>query len=310
MAPSIKKQTVSIGENPCSRLVLGTAQLGLDYGIANKTGSPDSETAKTILKLALNAGICEFDTAQGYGSSEKILGEALSSLNATDQVRIITKPSADIDLFLAGSLKDALTISLDRLGIKRAYGFMLHKERLLDQWQNGLGKCMKGLAEAGLVEHIGISVYTPKKAFQALSIDEITIVQIPSNVLDRRFEEAGVFREAARRRKQLYVRSVFLQGLLLVEPEGLSPRMAFAAPTLDALRSLADSAGITCHRLALGYVRDAYPDAKIIFGAETPEQVARNVEAWRKPLLNGLVEQIQERFRDVEVKVLNPVLWQ
>lgn len=291
------------------RLVLGTAQLGMDYGIANRTGLPDPENAESIVEAAIGAGIREFDTAQAYGESEKILGKLLSVRVAEDLVRIITKGLVDTDSESDERFRESVTKSLEDLGIRRLHAFMLHKERLLDQWNSGLGSSARSLINSGLVDHIGISVYSPDKALQALAIDEITIVQIPSNVLDRRFENAGVFREAVLRHKQLYVRSIFLQGLLLMPLEDLLPRMAFAAPALKAFQSLADSAGIYRHQLALGYVRDAYPDAKIIFGAETPEQIRVNTIAWQAPLSNGMVEQIQEQFKEIDVRILNPALW-
>ena len=58
-----------------NRLVLGTAQLGTNYGIANRMGKPDFDTAEAIIKTTWDAGIREFDTAQGYGDSEQVLGE-------------------------------------------------------------------------------------------------------------------------------------------------------------------------------------------------------------------------------------------
>ena len=49
------------------QLVLGTAQLGMNYGIANTSGQPDFPTIKSIIQNAWNNGIQEFDTAQAYG---------------------------------------------------------------------------------------------------------------------------------------------------------------------------------------------------------------------------------------------------
>jgi len=40
-----------------NKLVLGTAQLGLDYGIANKLGKPAENKAFDIMKYAAENGI-------------------------------------------------------------------------------------------------------------------------------------------------------------------------------------------------------------------------------------------------------------
>jgi aryl-alcohol dehydrogenase-like predicted oxidoreductase len=57
-----------------SKLCLGTAQLGLDYGVNNLTGKPRFEESRAIIQTALESGITAFDTAPAYGDSEEILG--------------------------------------------------------------------------------------------------------------------------------------------------------------------------------------------------------------------------------------------
>ena len=55
---------------PAKRLILGTAQFGLPYGISNQRGQiPEAEVA-AILAEAAKAGIDTLDTAAAYGSSE------------------------------------------------------------------------------------------------------------------------------------------------------------------------------------------------------------------------------------------------
>ena len=57
-----------------SRLVLGTVQFGMNYGVANTHGKPSYETVKDILRKALDNGITTLDTAAGYGDSEEVIG--------------------------------------------------------------------------------------------------------------------------------------------------------------------------------------------------------------------------------------------
>ena len=63
-----------------SKIVLGTAQFGLKYGINNKTGLVDECSLNSILNYAINSGIQLIDTAYNYGNSEERLGVYLSSL--------------------------------------------------------------------------------------------------------------------------------------------------------------------------------------------------------------------------------------
>lgn len=295
--------------NSVKRLVLGTAQLGMDYGVANKTGKPDAEESYKIIKAVLEAGIEEFDTAQAYGSSERLLGETLSSLGKSDSVRIITKPIIDINSISDKTLQSAAEQSLKNLGANRLYGFLLHEGRLLEKWNKGLGKSMMKLIDDGLVENIGASVYAPLKAIKVLEIDDIGMIQIPSNVLDRRFEVTGLFEEAKRLNKQIYVRSVFLQGILLMEPEDLPKRLSFAAHTIEAFKMFSDKTGNNRRVLSLAYVRDNYPDAKIIFGAESYEQIIDNIISWKTAIDIETVKNMQKSFQNVDSKILNPAIW-
>ncbi len=154
-----------------SRLVLGTAQLGMPYGIANSTGKPDFETAVSLIKTAWEHGIREFDTAQAYGESEAVLGRALSSLGISNEARIITKLDPKLEPQQGHNIKRAINRSLERLQIPSLYGLMLHREEWLDYLNNGLEKTLRDLVLDGTVQHLGVSLYTPVKALQALESD-------------------------------------------------------------------------------------------------------------------------------------------
>ena len=295
--------------NDISRLVLGTAQLGMNYGISNRTGQPDLKTAEMIVKTAWESGIKIFDTAQAYGESEKILGNSLRSLGLCSEVSVITKLYPNLDHLDKDALELAVRKSLSRLNVPILHGLMLHKEEYLEVWESGMGDILRGLIKQRLTEHIGASVYSPGKAKSALETDGIDMIQIPSNILDRRFEKAGVFQLAENNGKQIYVRSVFLQGLLFMDSERVPPKMQFAVEVLRKLEALSRETGLSKQDLAVGYVRQAYPQAKIVFGVETPKQIRDNLKSWGRTLPEGCIERVQEEFGDVEERILNPALW-
>ena len=292
-----------------NRLVLGTVQLGMRYGVNNKSGQPDLRTAEGIVNAAWEGGIREFDTAHAYGESECVLGKVLKRLEIENEVKVITKLSPTLNHLVPMNLKQTLEESLERLCVSKLYGIMLHMEELLDQWDQGLGETLSDLVLSGLVDHIGVSVYSPQKSLEALEIKGITMVQVPSNIMDRRFENAGVFQTAEIKSKLIYVRSIFLQGLLFKDHDDLLPSMSFASQTLKSFELLARRAKISRQKLALGYVREVYPEAKILFGAETISQVKSNLEVWNSTLSPWIVKEVQELFHDVDEKVLNPSLW-
>ena len=295
--------------NQPNRLVLGTAQLGMDYGIANTTGQPVYNTVRSIVQEAWESGIYEFDTAQAYGQSEQILGQIFKNLGIADEVRVITKLAPDVDHSDRAALNTALEISLNNLGVESLYCLMLHREDMLDLWEKGLRENLMDIVDSGRVEYIGVSVYSPEKAVQALNADGISMVQLPTNVMDRRFEKASVFQLADDAEKIIYVRSIFLQGLLLMSPDDMPEYMRFATPALNSLTSLAQGAGLSINELCIGYTKNAFPHARLVFGAETPAQVRENLKCWDVVWPDQMTQMIQTEFKDVDQMILNPSLW-
>ena len=200
-----------------NRLILGTVQLGLPYGIANIHGKPDSDAAFNIIRTAVNEDIIEFDTAQEYGDSEKILGNIFNKLGCQKKVSVISKLSPKVDHFSIKETEKAVKNSLERLQINTLEGLLLHQEDMLDQWENGIRETMLNLCHKGFVKRIGISLYTPERSIQALKADGLDIIQIPTNILDQRFENIGLFDKADKFGKEIHTRSIFLQGLLFFD---------------------------------------------------------------------------------------------
>ena len=292
-------------------LVLGTAQLGFNYGIANagKTEQPTQTTANAIVQEAWENGIREFDTAQGYGKSEQVLGEALSKLGVSAEALVISKFDPALDHLDRNVLSNAMGESLSRLGIPSFYGMMLHKEEMLSAWDNGLSKIFHTFVVSGKIKHIGISVYSPEKAIQALNTDGIDMVQLPTNILDRRFETAGVFQLAEEKKKKIYIRSVFLQGLILMDIGEIPEKMSFVKPVIEKLESISNELKLSRKKLALDYIKSEMPNAKVVFGADTPLHVKENVACWEGELLPSSVDRVKKIFDCVDEKILNPTLW-
>ena len=291
-------------------LILGTVQLGQAYGIANTTGQPKQQEANNIVHTAWDAGIMLFDTAQGYGNSESVLGAALRHCKATNSARIITKlaPTLPAD---APDLRASVTRSLRTLGVKKLYCLMLHREEhlpLLDDWQ---GEVMKEFLDQGAVERLGVSVYTPEAAMRALEHPLLSVVQIPASLFDRRFTATRFFEAARKTGKELHIRSVFLQGVLGMLPEQLPATLSALAPYLTELHQTCASHGCASLQGALGWMLQRYPESYILFGAETADQVRQNIDfAVRGATLpTALYQELDAIFPPQLPELLNPALW-
>jgi len=292
-----------------SRLVLGTAQLGMPYGIANKSGKPDFSSALSIVQAAWENGITEFDTAQAYGDSEQILGRIFAELGVVQKARVTTKLKSVQTVGEKTPLHQSVEESLERLKVSKLECLLLHREDILDMLDDGLKESLLTLVQRGYVRHLGVSVYSPDRAMQALGYDLFDVIQIPANVLDRRFQRAGVFEIAEERGRRIYIRSAFLQGLVLMNGKDVPEKMASVEPVLAKLDRLSLQYRLSRQAIALLYLRDRFAHAKVIFGAEVPEQVLQNTRCWQLEAPAGFLLELDDAFPELDENILNPAKW-
>jgi aryl-alcohol dehydrogenase-like predicted oxidoreductase len=202
-----------------NRLALGTVQFGINYGIANQHGKVSRAEAKLMLKLASDCGIEILDTAISYGDSEACLGEA-GALN----FKLITKlpPLSDSCCDVNAWVYQKIATSLTNLGVTSIYGLLLHRpEQLLGINGSALYIALQSLKDKGLVQKVGVSIYDPAELMLLLSKFNLDLVQAPFNIVDRRFQLSGCMYRLKDRGIEIHTRSVFLQGLLLMEKNNM-----------------------------------------------------------------------------------------
>lgn len=292
-----------------SRLVLGTAQLGMPYGIANKSGQPDGRLATAIVEAAWKGGIQQFDTAQGYGDSESVLGQALHDLCISDQAKVISKLDPSLDYTDSEAVEQSIYGSLNNLRISCLHGLMLHREEIIDHFNEGIIDTLNKLVKKGLISNIGISVYSPDRAIQAMKYEAIKLIQLPANILDHRFLKSGVFDYAEERKTIIYIRSIFLQGLILLNAPELPEKMKFAQSILNDLEVFCRKNSLDRKALAISYIKCKYPNSNVLFGAETAQQVKDNILDWDFNIDDELMCMIEERYSNVDENIISPVLW-
>ncbi len=298
-------------EGSLDRVVLGTAQLGMDYGIANQRGRPRAGEAKKLVEAALAAGVRRFDTARSYGESERVLGEIFEQTGATYpyfDLKIITK--ADPGIAAAGDLEESLKISLDRLKLDSLEGLLLHREEMLARWEDLWGPVFARLKEKGLINKAGVSVYSPKGALAACRFEGLDLVQAPASVFDRRLYRSGARAELKARGVEVHIRSIFLQGLALVGPENLPAKMGFAREALEILSGFCRERGLEKKHFLVHYLLRRYPEARLVFGAESLNQVEETIKIFKGEGLNEKDCRAWEQvFPWSEARLVNPTLW-
>ncbi|MCL6582825.1 MAG: aldo/keto reductase [bacterium] len=298
-----------------SRLALGTAQLGMAYGVANRRGQPSPDEACQIVSTALDCGVKIFDTAQSYGQSESVLGRCFQSLGVRGgQVKVISKLDPELNYHDPSCLRESVLASLDRLGLDSLYGLMLHRASWLAEWDKGLGESLAELKKQRLTTFLGVSVYTPQEALNALAIEGIDLIQAPFNIFDRRLLCSGALEQTQESGKQLFVRSIFLQGLILIPKESLQEHLSFARPALARLEAFCSEYRLNRQEFALGYAWQRTDEAAaiLVIGAESAEQVREDIELVLERA-SRLDPRILDAWDALELKVpqklIHPPLW-
>jgi aryl-alcohol dehydrogenase-like predicted oxidoreductase len=291
--------------------MLGTVQFGLNYGIANRSGQPSREVARDIIACAYEGGVNCLDTAAGYGDSEEVLGEALAQLGLADKVTIVSKVThlaGDLAPAQAAALiEESVIASLRRLRLEHLPICLFHREdnfRYLDE--------LAKLQEKGLVGQIGVSLSGEDVAISAkiAAAEGVAALQLPVNLLDQRFVGAGVLDTARERGAAVFARSVFLQGLLLMQDADVPAELDGVLPALRELRALARAAGLTMAQLCVRFVLGLPGVTCALAGVETVAQMRQNLELFRQdPLPPDLQRAVRDAVPALPEQILVPRRW-
>jgi len=300
-----------------SAMSLGTVQLGMNYGIANREGKPGKEKSFSILSAALECGVSALDTARSYGNSEDVLGAYLKeNPESRDIFFITTKLSSGLPAGSSASdvekaLELSIETSLSNLGLSKVDCLMLHNADDMTLHGSVAASTLRRFVNRGLADIAGVSIYNPKEADLLLKEDVYQAVQLPMNILDQRFIVSGALDRLNRGGIKIFVRSVFFQGLLFLAPESISDPdlLHCAVPHLKTLRRISEKAGMSIGRMALTFLRDMSGIASLVLGADNPEQVTENSALFEAPNLpDTLRHEAVEAFKDVDYKGIMAVL--
>jgi len=196
------------------KLVLGTAQFGSHYGIANTTGQISDQDIASIFELADAHKINTIDTAIGYGNSEERLGKHnLSSYNVISKLPRVPESCTDVFTWVRESTIQSLT----RLNVPKLDGLLVHHcDELMKPYGDELYKGLISVREDGLVNKIGTSIYAPDDLNSLIPKYKFQIIQSPLNIFDTRIISSNWAKRLCESGTELHVRSIFLQGLLLM----------------------------------------------------------------------------------------------
>lgn len=281
MHPVKKSKAFSSGPSDLpnlGRLCLGTAALGMEYGVTNENGPISFGEFGQILDLCRSAGVRGLDTAQNYGKAEEMLGRlGVSDLFITTKMTLLETENADAVL-------EKTLASLQRLQVEKVDGMLLHnEERLTATDRDAVASALQKLKTLGLVGKVGISSYEPALALELCERHGFDLVQLPVNVLDTRLLQNDYFQKFQDAGVEVQARSVFLQGLLLAGPlpgKGVPREVEDQA---EAFRARCRKEGVTPLEAALGYVLGLADGFRVVFGVSSLRELEQILQAAGSP---------------------------
>lgn len=261
-----------------SQLVLGTVQFGLDYGITNTAGEIPDDAVVEMLEFAQSQGIHIFDTAADYGNSQQRLGQLAPTGSTPGYVTKFSLPVDGSEPTTANIFHDSMNL----LQVENLYGVLFHKlTDLSDPRFESTMNILRSARDTGLISRIGVSIYNLEDLKLALKVfPDLDLLQLPANILDLNLLESDEVLQLKENGVEVHVRSVFLQGLLLADPNQLASFFEPLKPALIQLNKIASDSGKNVLELVLAKIRRHDAVDAVVIGATTVRELEEITRGW------------------------------
>lgn len=284
-----------------SKLVLGTAQFGMNYGINNKQRRLPDDQIFRILEFALDNGLDTLDTAYDYGNSENTIGKFMEQHKVN--FKVISKLSWQKQL----PPESIINASLERLHLDKIYAYLIHDFNHFLNAPEAWGTLRK-FKEDGKIEKIGFSLYYPSEIEYLLQKNiQIDLLQIPYSILDQRF--AGWLPVLEERNIEVHARSIFLQGLIFIKPPELKSKFVKLAPKLTTLRMLSEGEGIPLSAMCICFPALNNYIKNIVVGVDSFANLCDNLNAFSYQKQVMKISDKLLNLREDDEGVILPINW-
>ena len=199
------------------KIVIGTANFGMDYGIGNNQKKLSDSDILDIINTSKKIGVDTIDTAISYGNSLNRLGKF-----GIDNFKIITKfpKIPDDEKKQTNWFNKQIENTLKQLNVNNLEAILLHYPKdIIENKNSELINFLLNLKNEGVINKIGVSVYEKNELEEILKIFKPEIIQCPINIFDNRLLEQNYLENISNKGIEIHIRSIFLQGLLLFKIE-------------------------------------------------------------------------------------------
>lgn len=284
------------------KLALGTVQFGLNYGVANTSGRVSSEMADAILHKAQLSGMDTLDTAIAYGGSESVLGGlGVQGWKVVSKLPAVPQGCPNVAQWVRTQTQE----SLQRLGLQRMYGLLLHRPgQLLEGFGSDIYAALQSLKAEGLVAKVGVSVYGPAELDALWPKYQVDLVQAPLSILDRNLVDSGWASRLKDAGVEVHTRSAFLQGLLLMPADKRPVRFNLWANIWQEWGRWLLDTGLTPLQACLRYANSLDEIGRVVVGVEAVAQLDEIIAAG-----DGVLESLPSFKPLQDERLINPASW-
>ena len=283
------------------KIIIGTAQFGMNYGIANISGKPNQQQVDSILNYAWNNNINGLDTAKGYGGSEVVIGRYLRG-NSNQIWDIITKINENPQKTISQIRESTKNLSIHPNTI------LAHSIEMFfnDSFYNNALK----LKQEGQINSIGVSLYTENEINKVIISKKYKpdIIQIPLNILDTRLYHNDILNKLSDLNIEIHARSVFLQGLFYLDKTIIKKYFNDAFSSIVKLKLIAKESNLSLPELSLLWLLNLEKINKVIIGIDNLDQLIGHIKTTEK-IVNSNVYKDALNIKYKNEKVLTPNYW-
>jgi len=160
------------------------------------------------------------------------------------------------------------------------------------------------LKDQNKVEKIGVSIYSPKELDELWPDYKIDIIQAPFNVLDRRLATSGWLARLYQAGTEIHIRSVLLQGLLLMDSEKRPEKFNRWKSLWQQWNHWLGEQKLTPLQACLGFVLAQSEIDRVVVGVDSLEHMQEILHNTK-----SLSVEFPEAFMTEDLDLINPSRW-
>ena len=243
------------------------------------------------------------DTSYNYAQSQKLIGQLNNKFEICTKLSLTNRSQRKLGKFI----NTKLTFCLKDLNKNKLNTLFIHNFDKIFSNKKFIKKIylvLNELKKKKLIKKIGISSYYPEELHIYHRFFKFDVVQAPFNIFDQRLLYSKFFKQKKFRQIQIQVRSIFLQGLLLMDKKNL-PKYFFKWKShFNYYYNYLNRNKISAIKASLRFIKQFSRVNFIVIGVQNSLELKQILTEYKK------LKKVKNKFRFInDEKLLNPGLW-